>query len=498
MTVVRRSVPADGLEAAMAPRTDLLRETVADDGAFIQEFGPFRRYERRLHEGASGWTETTDYRLDVPGIGAALDRGLRRAIRDDDRRPRTRWYWPAEVIGRSTTRLMTALAALSVVTGFLGTMAAQTFTFAADEFDVSSSAQADMLALIRVGVLVSTLLVWRADQRGRRPLLLGFAVGAVVFTVAGAFVPSFALLGVTQSVARGFTTGLIMLVMLAATEQVPAGSRSFAVSLLVLCAALGAGMVSWLLPLADTGITRWRLIYVVAALWLGAIWWVAKILPETERFRSNAEVASPGRINRRRFALLGITIFMGAMFVSPASQLRNEYLRETAGFDATDILWFNVIIFTPVGLAMIPSALAADRYGRRLVGSITLAAGSIAAAASYQTTGAALWLVTFLGSWVGAGSYPALRTFQTELFPTRARARVGGWFDLVAVTGSATGLVLVGRLADRWDDLGSAIGALVVLPIAYALIVFFVYPETAGQDLERFNPEDRAPASDPR
>ncbi len=494
-TVSRRLEDERALEAARRPRSDLLEEEATGPDRWGQTFGPFRRWERRIESSGAGWVETTEYALDVPGIGRLLDRGFRFAVLDPDRTPRRRWYWPADVVGRETTRLMTALAAFSVITGFLGSMAAQTFTFAADEFDVDSSGQADMLALIRVGVLISTLLVWRADRRGRRPLLIAFAVGAVVFTMLGSVVPSFALLGVTQAIARGFTTGLIMLVMLAATEQVPAGSRSFAVSLLVLCAALGAGGVSWLLPLADSGESAWRIIYAVAGIWFVGVFYAAKICPETERFTTNDEVASPGRIDRRRFLLLATTIFMGAMFVSPASQLRNEYLRETAGFDATDILWFNVIIFTPVGLAMIPSALAADRYGRRLVGSLTLAAGSIMAAISFQTVGAMLWLVTFIGSWVGAGSYPALRTYQTELFPTRARARVGGWFDLVAVTGSATGLVVVGRLADRWDDLGTAIGALVVLPLTYAVVVAFFYPETAGRELEDFNPEDRAPAT---
>ena len=68
--------------------------------------------------------------------------------------------------------------------------------------------------------------------------------------------------------------------------------------------------------------------------------------------------------------------------------------------------------------------------------------------------------------------------------------------DVVGVAGSALGLVVVGQLAVRWDDLGSAIGVLVVAPLIVAVVILVAYPETAGRELEEFNPDDpRMPTS---
>jgi MFS family permease len=90
---------------------------------------------------------------------------------------------------------------------------------------------------------------------------------------------------------------------------------------------------------------------------------------------------------------------------------------------------------------------------------------------------------------------PALGTYKTELFPTRSRARVGALFDVVGVAGSATGLVAVGYLSERWDDLGSAIGVMVFAPLLVAVVIIARFPETAARELEAFNPGD--PALDP-
>jgi hypothetical protein len=62
--------------------------------------------------------------------------------------------------------------------------------------------------------------------------------------------------------------------------------------------------------------------------------------------------------------------------------------------------------------------------------------------------------------------------------------------DVLAVTGSAIGLVTVGQLAVRWDDLGLAIGSMVFAPLLVAAAIVAFFPETANRELEHFNPED--------
>ena len=215
-------------------------------------------------------------------------------------------------------------------------------------------------------------------------------------------------------------------------------------------------------------------------------------LPETRRFAAAAAVAAPGAIRRSRFALVGGAAFLGTLFLSPASQLRNEFLRDDLGYTASSISLFQLVISLPAGTAVMIAAVTADRYGRRWIGAGGLALGAVMGAISYRSTGIGLWLTASGAVVLTSAAVPALRGYQTELFPTRARAKVGGWLDVVGVAGSAAGLVIVGVLAERWDDLGGAIAVMAIAPILAAVAVIALFPETASTELEVFNTDDPA------
>jgi MFS family permease len=136
------------------------------------------------------------------------------------------------------------------------------------------------------------------------------------------------------------------------------------------------------------------------------------------------------------------------------------------------------------------AGVLADRVGRRLVGAVGLGAGTVLSALSFQLRGAPMWGLACAGVVLTGAAFPATRGYQTELFPTRARARVGGLLDVVGVAGSAAGLVLVGYLSTRWNDLGAAIGVLVIAPMLVAVAILTLFPETASTELEAFNPDD--------
>ncbi|MDH3684459.1 MAG: MFS transporter, partial [Acidimicrobiia bacterium] len=440
---VSTTVDADGLAGLRQERRDLVIERADGEDRWALVEGPFTDYERSLLvrpvDGSYEVTETTEYRLATPVWSVLIRPLMSRALRSTDRTPRRRWWWPAEVVKRRTAVLVSTLGFISVMTGYLGVVIGQTITFAAEDFGADDSAEANTLAAVRVGVVLSLLLVPRADRIGRRPLILGLAAGAVLFTMAGAFASSLQTLGAAQTVARGLTTGLITLLVLAATEEVPAGVRAFTISLITLCFALGAGMVIWVLPVDDLIDGGWRIVYLVPGLFLPVLWWVAKHLPETRRFRAATTTEAPAVIDWRRFAMLGGGAFLSTFFLSPASQLRNEFLRDDLGYSASIVSVFQLVISAPAGTAILLAGIAADRIGRRWVGAVGLSAGVIMLATSYQLTGAGLWLAASAGVVLTGAAFPATRGYQTELFPTRARAKVGGLLDVVGVAGSASG-----------------------------------------------------------
>lgn len=502
MAVIQRTTEVDeaGLAALRTPRTDLLIEREDGPDRWTVETGPFKAYSRTLtvagqqttDAGPTTYqvTERTDYKLNLPLWWPYLWLPFRQGLAAEDRTPRRRWWWPQEVVTANTATMIAHLGTVGMMAGFMGVLIGQTIAFAARDFGVADDGQANTLAAVRVGVLLSFFFLGRADRTGRRPLILRFALAAIIFTFLGSLSPNMFALGASQTVARGLTTGLLTLITLASTEEVPASSRALSISFMTLTTGFGASLVVWLLRLADLFDGAWRLIYVFPLLFLPLLWWISKRLPETRRYTAAATNEAPAPINWGRFTLIASSAFLSAIYLSPASQLRNEFLTDDLAFTAGDVSLFQLMISLPATVAVPIGGMLADRYGRRWLGAGALAGSAIFSAISYQSQGLSLWVTSGISVSLAAMALTALRGYQVELFPTKARGRVGGMIDVVGVAGSALGLVIVGQLAVRWDDLGSAIGVLVLAPIIVAVVILVAYPETAGRELEEFNPDD--------
>ena len=497
MTIVTRKHLFDtaALDALRQPRRDLLLERAEGPDHWVQVDGPFSSYERRLSvselgDGRFDAIEETQFKLAIPVWSLLFIVMMKRAIADTNRRPRSRWWWGMDIISAHTTTLLSVVAIISVVVGYLGVVIGQTITFAAEEFGADDADQGWTLAGVRIGVLLSVVFLRFADRVGRKPLLIWFTAISVVITAGGALSTSMLTLGVSQALARGLATGLLTLITLAATEEVPAAIRSRSIGLITLSTGLGAGMVVWVLPVADLGARGWRIIYLVPLISLPALWWAARTMPETRRFSAAASHHSPAGVSRKWFALLAVTAFCSAVFLSPSSQFMNQYLRDELDYSASRISMFKLLIFTPIAVFVLGAGVLADRIGRRPVAAVGIAFGATASAAVFYSDGARLWISAMIGGWFLTAAYTALRGYQTELFPTRARARVGGWLDGIAVAGSALGLITAGELSERWGGLGPGITWLLIGPMIVLILIIVAFPETARHELEAFNPHD--------
>lgn len=524
LRVVRRGSAAQMArerDAQRRPRCDIVAERALGDDCFEARDGPFRHYQRRLSltelspDGPDGehdagrWelVETTTYRLAVPVWAWLFHFPVKRALL---RRRDVYGYWwaPPDRIDARAATVLGLLCTVQVLDGYLGTVLTQTITFAADEFGHGNTAQGIVLAVVRVGVLLALGTVALADRHGRRRLLLMSGVASCVITAVGALSPGLWFLGATQLVARGLSTALGILIVILAAEEMPARSRAWAMSVLVLCAGLGSGMAVWVLPVADFHTAAWRTVYVVPLAGVAVMVWVGRHLPESRRFEaasdglhthrdglagSQADVEAVAR-RRRRLALLGASAFLIAMFAAPASGLRNDFLKDERDFSAAAISLFTVATNTPIGIGIFAGGYLADRRGRRPVGAAGLVLGALFIAWAYFTDGAALWTLTLAGGVLGAVAVPALAVYGPELFGTNRRGRANGLIVTVGVAGSALGLVVAGWLSDSLDGrVGPALALLAVGPLAVAALVLWKYPETAGQELEDLNPEDLDP-----
>ena len=459
--------------------------------------GPVRSYRREVTvapsaDGRVQVTTSTEFRLAVPYVGWLFLLPVRAVLRRPPSPPGwpQPWWAPPDRLDARAASVLGVLAAAAVVSGYLGTLVTQTITFAADDFgNVSDRAQSTALAALRPGVLLALVLLVVADRVGRRRVLIVSAGAGCILAATGAFAPSLVWLTASQLVARVGSTVLGELIVVFAAEEMPKGSRAYAVSVLGMAAAFGAGVCVMALPLADLGPSWWRVLYVLPLLALPLCRGIGRRLPESRRFlvrHRRVPMAGHGG----RLALLATTGFLLALFAAPASQLQNEFLRDERGYSALAIAMFTLATSTPGGIGVVIGGRLADVRGRRTVAAVAIVGGVAGTTGQYLSAGSVMWASSLVGAVIGGATLPALVVYGPELFPTSLRGRANGLIRVAAVGGSAAGLVAAGVLSDELGGLGRALPLLAIGPAIVVVLVLTLYPETANRELEDLNPED--------
>ena len=182
-----------------------------------------------------------------------------------------------------------------------------------------------------------------------------------------------------------------------------------------------------------------------------------RVLPESKRFTApHAQSTLAG--HGGRFWLLAISALLFAIFLAPAAQLQNEFLRSERHFSAARISLFTVAKPTSGGgIGVVAGGHLADVRGRRVVGSIGVIGGVGATVLMFLAGGWGVWAWSTVGAIVGAVTVPALGVYGPELFPTSMRGRANGIISGLGRVGSVIGLVVVGVLADRFGRIGPAL-----------------------------------------
>ena len=194
-------------------------------------------------------------------------------------------------------------------------------------------------------------------------------------------------------------------------------------------------------------------------------------------------------MERRRLLLLAATAFLLLVFAAPASQFQNDFLKDHRGYSASGIALFTLLTSTPAGIGIFAAGRLADTRGRRGVGAVGLIGGTIFIVAGYYAAGGLMWAGHLVGVILGSLTV-ALGVYGPELFSTTHRARANGIIVTLGVAGSATGLVVVGMLANHLDSYGHALAIVAVGPLLAAAMVLTLFPETARVELETLNPDD--------
>ncbi|HEV3353700.1 MAG TPA: MFS transporter [Acidimicrobiales bacterium] len=478
------------VDALLRPRTYPVAERLVGEGVFEAEAGaPMREYRRTVTLDGNKAEQTVTFQLALPYFGWIFIPFFRHALRKPAR-DRPQWWLPPDRFDARATTVLGTLCAAAVLFGYINTLFNQTIAFAADEFHANNAAQGVAGGFVRAGGVLAFVIVALADKRGRRPVILGAGTAGCLLALTGAVAPSLPWLTGSQVLTQGCAYGLFILLPVVAVEELPAGSRAYAVGLLAMAAALGAGASVLALRLADIAVWGWRLVYVIPVFGLLLLPGIGRRLPESRRFEA-PHVDAPLRGHGRRLWLLAAAGFLLNIFVAPDAQFGNRFLKHERHYTGGGIATLSIVSGTPGAIGIIVGGLLADRRGRKPVAFVALTLGTVLSVAFYFASGAPMWLWAIVSNIVTAAEIPALGVYGPELFPTSLRGTANGMTFLVALAGSVAGLLAVGGLSDQFGSIGPAMAIVGVGPVLLAFLVALAFPETARRELEDLNPEDR-------
>jgi len=493
--LARRLRPRDDILVA-EKRLDDPPTATSGEARFGVEHGPFRTYER-----TTSWEPTVPGKVRfrqqvrfwpaIPFFGGIWYLFMRKPLRDGlDPGARPLWALPNRLDARQST-VLAVMALFHAAGGMLYAFLTNVLTFAsADLGDGSAGEQSVILAVVRVGSVLTIATMAFADKAGRRRVTLWAASAAVAFTLASAAAPSLIALAALQTVSRNLAIAAMLAADTLSVEELPAGSRAAAQGLGALAYGWGAGLVVISLPLADLGDSGWRLVFLTSAICIPFVWIGARHLPESRRFLERDLSAKARKVSPRRFIFVGALFFLLNAFVAPSSQLQNDYLRADQGFAGSRITLFIVVTGVPGLFGILVGGRLADRRSRRvaIVPGLLCMAGF--GALFYNLSGAPMWVSATLAAALGTLAVPALGVLAPELFPTARRGTARGGLSSIATVGSATGLLLAGALIDT-VGYGNAFMWLALAPMIAAALAMGV-PETSGHELEELNEDINA------
>ena len=510
--------------------------TASGSRTFTAAHGPFTRYERRVawrtEQDGVVVEQTVSWRLGIPYWRGLYEPLVKRALRHGIAPGARPWWLFPDRLSVRQARAAAAMALFSLVSGLVYGQLTQVLTFAsADIGDGSSGQQAAIFALVRVGAVLTALMMFQADRFGRRRIALWSFGIAIALSIATALVPGLAALTVLQAISRNLAVAGLLAVDTICVEELPAGSRAMAAGLGALAYGLGAGVVVVSLPLADIASWGWRLVFGISILTVPLVISGARTLRESGRFQllsaatgrvdagdpvhqgTHADVAvaplepgpvEPGpvvespvgaeapvessRVSRSRFLLLAALFLLVNLFIAPVSQLQNDYLRSDRGFDGLTITIFTVLTGTPASLGVIVGGRLADTRGRRWALIPGLVALGVFTAVFFSVAGAPMWVSALVAAVLGTLTVAPLGVLAPELFPTARRGGARGALNVLAVTGSVLGLLLAGLGVDA-NGYGPTFALLALGPLLAAVLAFAV-PETRGRELEDLNRAD--------
>jgi MFS family permease len=356
------------------------------------------------------------------------------------------------------------------------------------------------LSLIRLGYLASLAISPLADIFGRRQLLLYTIVGYTIFTGLSAIAPRTGSFVAAQFAARAFSGAEATISIVILAEEVDAAVRGWALGMQGALSISGYGLAAIVFAMIGIIPFGWRGLYALALLPLGLIIPLRRILPESRRFEREhrAQILRPSVFEplRALFAthpgrLLSVlaVVFLASTAGGAVGFFVPKYLQEVHRWAPGRVSSLYVFGGALGIVGNIVAGRISDRFGRRIIGPLFIALEAVLGYQLYTTrTGAVV------GLWVGwlfcdQAGVTITSVYSAELFPTAFRAAAAGALYIARFGGGAVGLLAEGALYGVTSSHWGAIRILTLFWLLAAALMYLLFPETAGRELEEIAPE---------
>ncbi|HSR57513.1 MAG TPA: MFS transporter, partial [Candidatus Binataceae bacterium] len=201
--------------------------------------------------------------------------------------------------------------------------------------------------------------------------------------------------------------------------------------------------------------------------------------------------AYPGRL-----AMLVAVAFLGNLGGNAAGFLFPKYLQEAHAWSPANV---SSLFFLGGALGILGNIVAgrlSDRFGRRTMGSAFYLMAPILTIWLYSTRSNLVIPIWIVELFFDVASGTIATAYSAELFPTSYRSTAGSALAVAGTTGGALGLFLEGVLYRATGSHWIAVRVLTVFWMTVPFLMYFLFPETAGRELETISPEESAQPAD--
>mmetsp|Transcript_66741 Transcript_66741/g.118068 ORF Transcript_66741/g.118068 Transcript_66741/m.118068 type:complete len:467 (+) Transcript_66741:67-1467(+) len=399
-------------------------------------------------------------------------------------------------------------------------------------FNASDSHMHYSASIIGLSSVLACILACASDKYGRARVLMWTLIPYTLATAATAASKGLISLTICQFMAQASITaeGLISHVLI--LEEMPAVRRGWAIGVLNVGSACGAGLALLLFGLSNGA---WRLMYALSILPLLGVGYFRRLLPESRCWASQADVKHESGLNevltqmgspqanfqleagkmelahagtsalrghprpKLEYAAMVVSAFFGSFSSSAANFLASKHVQVTHGFGAGGFAKLSII---GGGMSLFVFVLAGtlgDQYGRKAIGIVGLLLKMVVDMAFYSVgaeghlASTAIVALFSLRTALSMGLETNFQVLAGEVFPTSMRTSAQGVLALTVGGGGSLGLLVEAHLTDH---LGESVShtetarAMLLGQLLTAAVIFFGIPETRGRDLEEIHESD--------